>query len=102
MLKFIPWANRDRLEGTKDKITYGSIFGGLGLATLDCESAAFTLKPLGCDEALNLGSFGIWLFALAFWLYFASDDEFTNLYMKMIISFRVFGDRFLAIDKIQK
>ena len=85
----------ERLERTKEKVTYGSIFGGLSLATLDCESAAFALKPLGCDEALDLGSFGIWLFALAFWLHFAADDEFTYLYMKMIISFR-----FVTIDKI--
>lgn len=86
----------EKAGGNKGRITYGSIFGGLGLATLDSEAAAFALEPLGCDEALDLGSFGIGLFAFAFWLYFATDDEFTDLYVKMFISLG-----FFMIDEIQ-
>ena len=86
-----------RLGRHEEENTYGSIFGGLGCTTLESEAAAFTLKPLRCDEALDFGSFGVWLFALAFRLHFAADDEFTDLHVKINISFR-----FFMIDEIQE
>lgn len=58
---------------------------------------AFALKSLGRDEALDFGSFGVWLFAFALWYDFAADDEFTDLNMNIIISFWIF-----MIDEIQE
>jgi hypothetical protein len=58
---------------------YSSIFGGLGLATLNSDAVTFALQPLRRDQALNLRCFGIGFLALAFRLYFAADDEFTDL-----------------------
>ena len=59
--------------------TYGSIFCGLGLAALKSHSVALVLETLRGDKTLNFGGFGVWLLALALWLDFAANDEFTNL-----------------------
>lgn len=67
------------------------------MATLNSEAATFALEPLRCDEALDLGSFGVWLLALAFWLHFAADDEFTDLYLILIVSIG-----FFMVVKFQK
>jgi hypothetical protein len=36
------------------------------------------LETLWGDESLDLGSFGVWLFAFTLWLNFSSNDKFAN------------------------
>lgn len=60
--------------------TYSRILLSLGLATLECDSVTLVLETLRSNETLDLGSFGIWLLALALWLDFTTDNEFADLY----------------------
>lgn len=62
-----------------DDSTHGSILGGLGLATLECQSVALVLESLGGNKTLDTRSFGVWFFALSLWLNFTANDEFANL-----------------------
>lgn len=60
--------------------TYGSIFGSLSIATLECDPVTLVLETLRGNETLDLGSFGVWLLALTLGLDFTTDNEFADLF----------------------
>jgi hypothetical protein len=60
-------------------ILIGCILRSLCSSTLQCNSVSLVLETLWGDESLNLGSFGVWLFAFTLWLNFSSNDEFANM-----------------------
>jgi hypothetical protein len=49
------------------------------MAPLEGNSVAFALKALRGDKTLDFWGFGIWFLAFAFWLDFATDNEFSDL-----------------------
>ena len=59
--------------------THGSIFGGLGMTTLERDEMTLVLETLRGDETLDLGGLGVWFLALALGLDFATNDEFADL-----------------------
>ena len=59
--------------------TYGSLFAGFALATLQRQSVTLMLETLRSDETLNARSLGVWLVAFTLGLDFTADDEFADL-----------------------
>ena len=49
------------------------------MTALECDPVALVLQTLGSDEALDTGSLGVWLLALALWLDFTTDNELADL-----------------------
>jgi len=45
-------------------ILVGSILGGLGTSSLDCDSVSLVLHSLRCDKSLDLGSLCVGLSTL--------------------------------------
>jgi hypothetical protein len=62
-----------------ERKSYSSLFRGLGLPTLESNTAALALQPLRGYQPLDFWCLGIGFLALAFGLYFAADNEFTDL-----------------------
>lgn len=59
--------------------TYGSVLGGLGLATLECDAVALVLETLGGDQTLDARGLGVGLGTLLLGLDLTTDDELADL-----------------------
>lgn len=59
--------------------TYGSVLGGLGLATLECDAVALVLETLGGDQTLDARGLSVRLGTLLLGLDLTTNDELADL-----------------------
>lgn len=64
-----------------DGDTYGLVLDLLGLAALDGKAVTLVLEALGGDKALDAGSLGVRLLALALGLNLTANDVLADLFI---------------------
>ena len=61
--------------------TYGCVLDTLGLAALECQSAALVLETLRSNETLDLGGLGVGLATLLLGSHLTANDVLADLQM---------------------